>query len=259
VVLTASAVAIAALLAGARPGPLARRSGLIAIIAALVVAFTGPAAYAVQTLTSKHAGSVPSAGPAAAASAGGGPAGFGGRAGGSFAPPTAAGGAPPAGAPAVGSGPTLFGGSTTGGTGGGARGARLGRPSGGFGAGGFGAGGGGGATVSSALVKALEANASAYRWVAATSGSTSAASYELASNGDPVMALGGFNGNGGNLSLASFIAYVDAGDIHYFIAGGGGGGPGGGTASTTSAITAWVEQHFSAETIGDVTVYDLHR
>jgi hypothetical protein len=73
------------------------------------------------------------------------------------------------------------------------------------------------------------------------------------------MALGGFNGNGGDLSLARVIAYVRAGEVHYFIAGGGGGGPGGATASTTSAITTWVEQHFSAETIGGVTVYDLHR
>jgi 4-amino-4-deoxy-L-arabinose transferase-like glycosyltransferase len=263
VVLAASAVALAALLASARPGPLARRSGLVAIIAALIVAFTGPAAYAVQTLTSTHAGSTPSAGPAGVATAGGpggGPGGFGGGARrfgggarGSFTPPAGAGGAPPAGAPSAGSGPALFGGSSAGGAGA----TGLGRPSGGFGAGGL--GGGGGASVSSALVKALEADAGAYRWVAATSGSSTAASYELASNGDPVMALGGFNGNGGDLSLARFIAYVRAGDIHYFIAGGGGGGPGGGTAGTTSAITAWVEQHFSAETIGGVAVYDLHR
>ena len=261
VVLAATAVALAALLASARPGPLARRSGLVAIIAAIVVACTGPAAYAVQTLSTTHAGSVPSAGPASAATAGGGPGGgpggLRGGARGSFTPPIGAGGSAPAGAPAAGSGTPLFGGSAANG----ASGARLGRPSGGFGAAGFGAGGGGGggATVSSALVKALEADAGAYRWVAATSGSSSAASYELASNGDPVMALGGFNGNGGDLRLARFIAYVRAGDIHYFIAGGGGGGPGGGTADTTSAITAWVEQHFSAETIGGVTVYDLHR
>jgi hypothetical protein len=48
------------------------------------------------------------------------------------------------------------------------------------------------------------------------------------------MAIGGFNGQGGNLSLAQFEAYVKAGDIHYFIVssggpgGGGGGAPGGG-------------------------------
>ncbi len=32
------------------------------------------------------------------------------------------------------------------------------------------------------------------------------------------MAIGGFNGQGGNLSLVQFEAYVKAGDIHYYIA-----------------------------------------
>ena len=77
------------------------------------------------------------------------------------------------------------------------------------------------------------------------------------------MAIGGFSGQGGNLSLAQFEAYVKAGDIHYYIGGSGGGGcaggfaggPGGG--SSTSAITTWVKAHYRAETIGGQTVYDL--
>ena len=91
-------------------------------------------------------------------------------------------------------------------------------------------------------------------------GSTNAATYELASGGEPVMAIGGFNNNGGLLSLAQFIRYVKAGDIHYYIASGGGGGagPNGGTASSsTDEISSWVAAHYSAETIGGVTVYDL--
>ena len=72
------------------------------------------------------------------------------------------------------------------------------------------------------------------------------------------MAIGGFNNNGGELSLAQFIRYVRAGEIHYFIAsGGGGGGPGGGGSARSSAITRWVESHFTAQTIGGATVYDL--
>ena len=82
--------------------------------------------------------------------------------------------------------------------------------------------------VSSTLAKALESGSSTYRWVAATSGSQSAASLELASGGLPVMAIGGFSGQGGNLTLAQFKAYVKAGDIHYYIAGGGGAGGFGG-------------------------------
>jgi hypothetical protein len=112
--------------------------------------------------------------------------------------------------------------------------------------------GAGGASVSAGLVRALESTAGSYRWVATTSGSTSAADYELATGGDPVMAIGGFNNNGGELSLAQFIRYVHAGDIHYYIA--TGGAP---SASATSRISAWVSSHFTAKTIGGVTVYDL--
>jgi 4-amino-4-deoxy-L-arabinose transferase-like glycosyltransferase len=86
---------------------------------------------------------------------------------------------------------------------------------------------GGQSSVSSALEKALETDASSYRWVAATSGSQSAASLELATGGEPVMAIGGFNNEGGNLSLAQFEKYVAAGDIHYYIASSSGGGGGG--------------------------------
>jgi len=114
-------------------------------------------------------------------------------------------------------------------------------------------GGGGGATTSGALVRALESDASHYKWVAAVEGSQSAASIELATSGDPVMAIGGFNGEGGNLSLSAFKAYVAKGEIHYYIAGSSGGGGG----RSSSAITDWVASHFTAKTIGGQTVYDL--
>jgi hypothetical protein len=108
-------------------------------------------------------------------------------------------------------------------------------------------------TTSAALVRALESDASHYKWVAAVEGSQSAASLELAASGDPVMAIGGFNGQGGNLSLSAFKAYVEKGEIHYYIAGSSGGGGGG----SSSAIAEWVASHFTAKTIGGQTVYDL--
>ena len=114
---------------------------------------------------------------------------------------------------------------------------------------------GGQTTVSAALTQALKANAGRYRWVAATSGSQSAASLELATGGEPVMAIGGFSGEGGQLTLAQFETYVKAGDIHYYIASGG-GGPGGG-AGSSNAITTWVKAHYKAVTIGGQTLYDL--
>jgi hypothetical protein len=108
-------------------------------------------------------------------------------------------------------------------------------------------------TTSAALVRALESGASQYKWVAAVEGSQSAASLELATSGDPVMAIGGFNGQGGDLSLSVFEAYVAKGEIHYYIAGSSGGGGGG----SSSAIADWVASHFTAKAIGSQTVYDL--
>ena len=120
-------------------------------------------------------------------------------------------------------------------------------------------------TPSVALVAALRTNASSYTWVAAAVGSNSAAGVQLAS-GLPVMAIGGFNGTDPTPTLAAFQTLVKAGKVHYFLASGGGGrggfsgGPGGGPSSgsaSSSAITSWVEQTFTATTIGGVTVYDL--
>ena len=97
----------------------------------------------------------------------------------------------------------------------------------------------------------LKANAASYRWVAATVGANSAAGVQLAT-GDPIMAIGGFNGTDPAPTLAQFEAYVDAGKIHYFLAGGGVGGRG-----AASTIAGWVERTFTATTVGGVTVYDL--
>jgi 4-amino-4-deoxy-L-arabinose transferase-like glycosyltransferase len=242
VVLVATAVALGGLLSAAVLRPFARRASLVAVAAALIAGLAGPAAYAVETATSVHTGSVPSAGPTVTANPGfgglgaGGPRAFGGGQAlfGRGAPRGVRPGpglAPPSGAPGFGGGGGRF-------------------------AAGSGRVDGGSVSTASALVKALESHAGSYRWVAATMGSMSAATYELATGGDPVMAIGGFNNNGGELSLTQFIRYVHAGDIHYFIDSGGGGGPGQGPAGT-STIAAWVQSHFSAQTIGGVTVYDL--
>jgi hypothetical protein len=76
------------------------------------------------------------------------------------------------------------------------------------------------------------------------------------------MAIGGFNGTDPSPTLSQFQTYVAQGKIHYFIAGGRGfGGPGGGgangTTSTSSQITSWIQSHYTSQTIGGVTVYDL--
>jgi hypothetical protein len=118
-----------------------------------------------------------------------------------------------------------------------------------------------GSTPSTALTDLLEQDAGRYTWIAATTGANSAAGYQLATD-DPVMAIGGFNGTDPTPTLAQFQRYVRDGKIHFFISGGGfgggRGGPGGGsTTSTSSAISTWVSDNFTAQTVGGVTVYDL--
>ncbi|MHB8243538.1 MAG: ArnT family glycosyltransferase [Solirubrobacteraceae bacterium] len=183
-------------LAGLLLAPSMRRLGRIAAgataVCAAVACLAGPVAYSAQTISTAHTGTIPSAGPGASGGMGG--------------------GAP--GASSLRSGAAAGARST-----GGVAGAKA----------GAGAAGMGGATqtTSSALAKALEANAGSYRWVAAVSGSQSAASLELATGGEPVMAIGGFSNEGGNLTLAQFKQYVAKGEIHYYLASatGAGGAP----------------------------------
>jgi hypothetical protein len=128
-----------------------------------------------------------------------------------------------------------------------------------IGEGGIGGGGGAGgllngANVSSAARKLLEKDAAKYTWTAASVGSQNAAGYQLAT-GDPVMAIGGFNGTDPSPTLAQFKKYVADGRIHYFIAGGGFGA--GGDSGTASRISSWVQSTFKKVTAGSATFYDL--
>ncbi|HXY91506.1 MAG TPA: glycosyltransferase family 39 protein [Acidimicrobiia bacterium] len=211
-------------------------------IGALVVGLAAPAAYTLSTVATPKSGAIPLAGPASA------------RAFGRFGPGGGPGGRPGGG----------FGGAPGGPGGGVAQGAGVaqgGPPNGGGFGGGRGGGAGGllnGSEPGAALTKLLEQGSRGYRWVAAAVGANSAAGYQLAS-GEPIMAIGGFNGTDPTPTLAQFEAYVRNGDIHYFIASGGGfGGPGGGGGSSTSSeIRSWVESNFTARTVDGVTIYDL--
>jgi 4-amino-4-deoxy-L-arabinose transferase-like glycosyltransferase len=136
------------------------------------------------------------------------------------------------------------------------------RGPGGFRGGAGGPGGGGpggiggllnGTTPTAALTAVLGQDAGRYTWVAATVGSNNAAGYQLAT-GDPVMAIGGFNGTDPAPTLEQFQADVAAGRIHYYVAG---GTTGGGSAGTAGSITAWVTATFPPSTVGGTTLYDL--
>jgi 4-amino-4-deoxy-L-arabinose transferase-like glycosyltransferase len=202
------------------------RLGTALAVAAIVIGLAGPAAYSLQTASTTHSGSLPSAGPGSSMGFGG--PGGGGRPGGGF------GGMP-----------------------GGMQGAM---PGGTQGPGGNAGGLLTGSTSSDEVTALLQADADDYTWAAAAIGSNSASGFQLASD-EPVMAIGGFNGSDPSPTLEQFQQYVADGEIHYFISGGGGmGGPGGGGmggSSDSSEISSWVQANFTSTTVDGVTLYDL--
>ncbi|MFD9935515.1 glycosyltransferase family 39 protein [Streptomyces massasporeus] len=250
-------------------GRLGRRLALGAAGLGLVAALAGPAAYTLTTVNEGHSGSIVTAGPAVAGGRGG--PGGGGAPGGGFpgggqnqnqqgqnqqngdgnAQGQQGNGFP-------GGGGSPGGGQNQQGQGQGQNqqngdGGRMGGMGGGGGAGGL----LNGASVSSEAKELLETDADQYTWAAAAIGAQNAASYQL-STGDPVMAVGGFNGTDPSPTLAQFKQYVAEGKIHYFIASGSmGGGMGGSGDGTSSQITSWVEATFKKVTVGSTTFYDL--
>jgi hypothetical protein len=112
-----------------------------------------------------------------------------------------------------------------------------------------------GGTPSAELVALLRQGGDGYDWAAATVGANSAAGIQLAT-GEPVMAIGGFNGSDPAPTLEQFQRYVAEGRIHWFVGGGGFGGSQGGS-DAVRQIGAWVAQTFTATTVGGTTVYDL--
>jgi hypothetical protein len=246
------------------PGQAARRAPALVyapLALALVAGLGGPLAYSLDTANTTHTGAISSAGPTVAGAFGGGPGGAGGFGGGFPGVPggnNSAGGTGSAGSGSTGTPGT---GGTSNGTGsqGGVPGTGGNAARGPGGAGGFGGAGAmgglsGSTQVSSVLTKLLEQDASQYKWIAATEGSQSAAPIELATGGDAVMAIGGFNGTDPAPTLAEFEALVAKHEIHYYV-GQSSSSFGGGSGS--SAIASWVTAHFKSQTVGGVTVYDL--
>jgi 4-amino-4-deoxy-L-arabinose transferase-like glycosyltransferase len=117
--------------------------------------------------------------------------------------------------------------------------------------------------VSSTITGMLDADASAFTWVAATEGANQAAAYQL-TTGHPVMPIGGFIGRDPSPTLERFQSDVAEGRIHYFIERPHPDkdepnpmGPPDDPDSEANRITTWVTHTFTARTVDGVTVYDL--
>ena len=213
--------------------PLALKHGARGVATiGIVTLLAGPIVWTACTISTGHTGSIVTAGPGGSMGGGPGGGGPGGNGAQDDADGTAADGTSSESVPGGGNGATPDGGSGL-----------L-----------------GGTSANDSLVELLTQNASDYRWAAATTGSQNAASYQLASE-LPVMAIGGFNGSDPAPTLDEFKTYVAQGLIRYYIASGGMGGGMGGTqmggSNAASEIAEWVAQNYTAQTIGNTTVYDL--
>jgi 4-amino-4-deoxy-L-arabinose transferase-like glycosyltransferase len=236
VIPAAAVLAVLAALA-LRLGLRARAAMAVAAVAATLALAAGPSAYSVATVGRSLAENNVLAGPAGAGAGfgagrgnfGGPPSGFGGPGGVSAEGNAAPTGAPPAGATSS------------------------------SGRGGFAGGGpGGGGTVSSALVKYLEAHQGSAKYLVAASGSMTTAPI-IIQTGKAVVTIGGFNGGDPAPTVSQVQQMVAKGELKYVLL--GGGGPGGGRGGeSSSALQAWVQQHGKAVTgvsAGGGTLYEV--
>lgn len=138
--------------------------------------------------------------------------------------------------------------------------------------------GNGAAVVDQALVDYLLSNQGTARWIVAVNGSQSAADIQLAA-GQPVMAMGGFNGSDAAPTLQQLQAYVASGELRYVLVGGAGaggtgpsfggglgfgglgGGPGGGPGGSSAGsqgVSAWVASACTAVSVDGASVSGLY-
>ena len=203
-------IALLALMPASTTGSVARNAGrlsLAAVVAGLVVGLAGPSAYALDAMSTSFSGGDPSAGPSSTHGV------FRGLPGGA---PSDRGSRPPpnpGGPPINGGGPIATGFDPS-------------HPGG----------------LNAAELAYLVANRGSARWIVAASASNQAAPIQLAT-GQPVMAMGGFNGSDPVPSLDQLKAYIASGQLRFIIAAGAGlGGFGQGFGQVTG-MSGWVRSN----------------
>ena len=107
------------------------------------------------------------------------------------------------------------------------------------------------AQAESSLIAYLLANQNGATWIAAVNSANESAPIQL-SSGQPVMAIGGFNGSDSTLTLAQFKQLVKEGKVRYYVASSGqgkSGGPGGNSEIASWATAAALKSPTAAHSI----------
>lgn len=115
------------------------------------------------------------------------------------------------------------------------------------------------AQAESSLIAYLLANQNGAAWIAAVNSANESAPVQL-SSGQPVMAIGGFNGSDSTLTLAQFKQLVKEGKVRYYVTSsgqgksGGASGPGGNSEIASWATSSGVKVAYGGT---QYIVYDL--
>ena len=104
--------------------------------------------------------------------------------------------------------------------------------------------------------RTCEAHQGSAKYLVAAVGSQTTAQIIIAT-GEPVVTIGGFNGQDPAPTVSRLAKMVADGELRYVLLSGSGGGPRGGA---SSAITTWVQQHGTAVDgvpVGSGTLYEV--
>jgi 4-amino-4-deoxy-L-arabinose transferase-like glycosyltransferase len=112
------------------------------------------------------------------------------------------------------------------------------------------------ASAETAFVGYLLAHQGNAKWIVAVDSANTSAAIQI-SSGQPVMAVGGFNGSDNALTVEELKQLVASGKLRYYAVSSGGQGMGGGMGNST--ILTWVKAHGTVVSYGGTsyTLYDL--
>jgi 4-amino-4-deoxy-L-arabinose transferase-like glycosyltransferase len=114
------------------------------------------------------------------------------------------------------------------------------------------------ASAQASFVKYLLAHKGNAKWIVAVDSANTSAPIQI-SSGQPVMAVGGFNGSDNALSVTELEKLVATGQLRYYAVSSGGRQGFGGGMGGNSTILAWVKAHGKVVNYGgsSYTLYDL--
>jgi len=105
--------------------------------------------------------------------------------------------------------------------------------------------------VNDLVLKYVQQHQGSAHYLLAVTGGMQAAPYITASNGEQIIAIGGFNGADNNMPLKKLQQLLKSGQLSFVLLSGSAGGPGsnGGSHATSNQLQSWVEANLKPVTL----------